>query len=254
MMFSFIYSFLIAPKPQAIKPMAVSLSLFILIFCIFLAYIIRLYYKKERSEKLIEQLKSDNLRNKYVALTNNINPHFLLNSLNGLNQLIRRKNNEKAIEYVNDMSLIFRYILQSDKKEVVMLEEEIVCLEVLRSMLEIIYEKKLTFNVCDVSKFKNLSIPVMSLLSIITNIIEQCDIYCEDKIEIGLNINELYELTIRYPIIPKVSLTQTKEIKFVQDLESRFLMLTRRRIRIENDCDFCKIYLPVIGFDNKIQV
>ena len=50
-----------------------------------------LYVEQRRKQQEIEQLKIENLQSRYDALTNQINPHFFFNSLNGLTSLIRKK-------------------------------------------------------------------------------------------------------------------------------------------------------------------
>lgn len=88
-------------------------------------YIDSLYSEQRKKEQEIEVLKVTNLQSRYDALTNQINPHFFFNSLNGLTSLIRKNDNEMTLNYVNKLSDVFRYILQSDKKGLITLAEEL---------------------------------------------------------------------------------------------------------------------------------
>ena len=72
-----------------------------------------------------EQLKTEKLQTSYNALMGQINPHFFFNSLNGLNSLIRSGEKEQTLTYLDELSNVFRYILQSNKKEMVTLAEEL---------------------------------------------------------------------------------------------------------------------------------
>ena len=85
-------------------------------------YIYHLHSVQRKKEQEIEQLKIENLQSRCDALANQINPHFFFNSLNGLSALIRKKNDANTLEYVNKLSDVFRYILQSDKKGLVTLK------------------------------------------------------------------------------------------------------------------------------------
>lgn len=100
-----------------------------------IGYIYLLYKEKRKKEQEIEQLRIENLQSRYDALTNQINPHFFFNSLNGLTSLIRKKNDENTLTYVNKMSDVFRYILQSDKKGLVTLREELKFVEAFRVLM-----------------------------------------------------------------------------------------------------------------------
>ena len=89
--------------------------------CTLVGYISMLYTRQREKEQEIERLRFENLQSRCDALANQVNPHFFFNSLNGISSLIRKKNDENTLTYVNQLSDIFRYILQSDRKGVVTL-------------------------------------------------------------------------------------------------------------------------------------
>lgn len=120
------------PKPDWHSGLLLFQFFVIFIFCTLIGHVSHLYSEQRRKEQEIEQLKIENLQSRYDALTNQINPHFFFNSLNGLTSLIRKKNEKNTLEYVNKLSDVFRYILQSDKKVLVTLEEELEFVQVFR--------------------------------------------------------------------------------------------------------------------------
>ncbi|MCC8174128.1 MAG: histidine kinase [Odoribacter sp.] len=71
---------------------------------------------QRETEKEIEKLRTENLQSRVDALSNQINPHFFFNSLNGLTALVAANRQEETMAYVTKLSGIFRYILQSEKK------------------------------------------------------------------------------------------------------------------------------------------
>jgi LytS/YehU family sensor histidine kinase len=70
------------------------------------------------------RLEKDKTEIQYQNLINHLNPHFLFNSLTSLKSLIKTKPKEAA-NFLQKLSLIYRYILQNKDKEVVSLEQEI---------------------------------------------------------------------------------------------------------------------------------
>ncbi|MGE5497517.1 MAG: sensor histidine kinase, partial [Syntrophothermus sp.] len=80
--------------------------------------------KAERLEKEISIIRFETLKNQ-------LNPHFLFNSLNVLSALVR-KDSEKAQSFIDEFSSVYRYILEVIDKQVVTLNEE---LEFARSYL-----------------------------------------------------------------------------------------------------------------------
>jgi LytS/YehU family sensor histidine kinase len=74
-------------------------------------------YNKLKSEKL----EKENLSARYQTLKNQVNPHFLFNSLNTLMSYV--EDNPNASEFVQNLSDFFRYVLNSRDKEVVSISE-----------------------------------------------------------------------------------------------------------------------------------
>ena len=214
------------------------------IICAFLGYATYLITEQRSKEKEIEQLKIENLQSRCDALTNQINPHFFFNSLNGLTSLIRKKNEENALEYVNKMSDVFRYILQSDKKGLVTLGEEMEFVRAFFYMMEIRFANKLVFNFDNPEGNKELKLPVLSLLPLIDNVVVHNTIDSEHKMEVRICLNPQMELTVSNPLFPKLSPPNTNGTG-LKNLENRFLLLMNKQIRVENDGTRYTVYLPL---------
>jgi LytS/YehU family sensor histidine kinase len=203
-----------------------------------------LYSEKRRKELEIEQLKIENLQSRCDALSNQINPHFFFNSLNGLTSLIRKKNDENTLAYVNKLSDVFRYILQSEKKGLVPLEEELEFMQSFRYMMEVRFASKLVFTI-DVDKDKtNLKIPVLSLLPLIDNVVVHNIIDSEHKMVVTILLNKQMELVVSNPVFPKPAPPDTNGTG-LKNLENRFALLMNKQIRIENDGKMFHVYLPL---------
>jgi len=209
-----------------------------------LGHVIHLYSEKRQREQEIEQLKIENLQSRYDALTGQINPHFFFNSLNGLTSLIRKKNEKNALEYVNKMSDVFRYVLQSDKKGLVTLGEELDFLKAFFYMMEIRFANKIVFHNHVPEENRDLKLPVLSLLPLIDNVVVHNTIDSEHKMEVMICLNPQMELSVSNPIFPKLSSPDTNGTG-LKNLESRFLLLMNKQIRIEKDDTRFTVYLPL---------
>ena len=71
-----------------------------------------------------EQLKREHLQTQLDSLKNQVNPHFLFNSLNSLSSLIE-ENETKAQLFVNELARVYRYLLQSNERELTDLKSEL---------------------------------------------------------------------------------------------------------------------------------
>lgn len=214
------------------------------IVCTFVGHLFMMYNVQSRKEQEIEQLKIENLQSRCDALANQINPHFFFNSLNSLTALIRKKDDENTLAFVNKLSDVFRYILQSDKKGLVSLAEELEFVQAFRYMMEVRFANKLMFDI-EVDEDKmNLDIPVLSVLPLIDNIVTHNTIDSEHKMKVTIRLNEQSELVISNPIYPKLTPPVTNGTG-LRNLENRFNLLINKQIRIEETAETYTVYLPL---------
>ena len=213
--------------------------------CTFLGYIYQLYTVQSKKEQEIEQLKMENLQSRYNAMINQINPHFLFNSLTGITALIKKKNDENTLTYVNKMSDVFRYILQSDKKGLVTLEEELVFVNAFFYMMEVRYANKLEFKVDVDKEMMSHKLPTLSILPLIENVVIHNRIDGEHKMNVTIRFNKQNELVISNPVYPKRNPPDTNGTG-LKNLNNRFLLLTNKQIRVVEKEDIYNVYLPLI--------
>lgn len=216
----------------------------VFVVCTFIGHVFMMYHVQRKKEQEIEQLKIENLQSRCDALANQINPHFFFNSLNSLTALVRRKEDENTLAFVNKLSDVFRYILQSDKKGLVTLAEELEFVQAFRYMMEVRFANKLVFNIhVDPAKL-DLRLPVLSILPLIDNIVVHNTIDSEHKMEVTICLNPRDELVVSNPIHPKLSPSATNGTG-LKNLENRFALLMNKQIRIEDDGNTYTVYLPL---------
>ena len=74
---------------------------------------------------------------RYMALKNQVNPHFLFNSLNILDAIVQEGNREEASLYIHKLAGIYRYMLQHDGEKLVPLGEEVTFVSMYFDLLKI---------------------------------------------------------------------------------------------------------------------
>ena len=147
--------------------------------------------------------------------------------------------------YVHELSDIFRYILQSDKRGLVTLREELEFIQSFRYVMEVRFANKLVFSIqVDEAMQDELTLPVLSLLPLVENVTVHNRIDSEHKMEITIRLIEQKELVVSNPIYPTLSPPDTNGTG-LRNLESRFTLLMNRQIRIECDENTFRVYLPL---------
>lgn len=93
------------------------------------------YRRIKISQREAEQLKKAQLQTQFDSLKEQVNPHFLFNSLNSLSSLIAT-HPEKAEEFVEEMSRVYRYLLRSNEEQLTTLRKEIAFIESYNMLLK----------------------------------------------------------------------------------------------------------------------
>ena len=194
-------------------------------------------YKSRKIAIENETLIAENLMTRYDVLKNQMNPHFLFNSLNTLQSLIDI-DKEKAKDYVQELSKVLRYSLQN--QEVVSLEEELRLANSFCKLMEIRYGENLKINFEINDAMLNDEIIPLSLQVLIENAIKHNVI--SDKQPLVINISsdlDSRKLIICNKIQPKIDKSSGNGIGLA-NLSERYRLKWNTDIEIlNNNVDFC---------------
>ena len=123
-------------------------------------YIIYLVRRQQSVLVENEQLQAENIRNQYEVLKNQLNPHMLFNSLNTLRSLVR-ENQDKAQDYIQELSRVLRYTLQDNESQSVTLREELEFASAYIFLLKMRYENNLQFDIQTDKALEEYRVPPM---------------------------------------------------------------------------------------------
>jgi two-component system LytT family sensor kinase len=121
-----------------------------------------------------EKLKVEMMAYKYESLRNQINPHFLFNSLNVLSDLVY-DDQATAVKFIRQLSDLFRYVLDSRDKELVPLKDELEFINSFTFLLKTRFEKKLKIEI-DVQANSDEYIVPMTLQLLIENAVKHNEV------------------------------------------------------------------------------
>ena len=220
--------------------------IFILLTVLLTMLLLHLFDKKQEMKLEYEKIKVKQLQSSYNALMGQINPHFFFNSLNGLNSLIRAGEQEKTLEYLEGLSNVFRYILQSNHKTLVSLDEELQFVKAYTYLLGVRYEHKLFFSIQVEETYLRKKLPILSLLHLIENAVKHNVISKRHPFQIQIYTKSDNWLVILNSIRPKMEETVGHGIG-LKNLRERYRMLTGRNIQIANANGCFEVFLPLLN-------
>lgn len=189
-----------------------------------------------------QKTEAENIRNRYEALKNQLDPHFLFNSLNALNGLIGM-DDEKAHRYLQKLSQTFRYTIQN--KEITELNEELKLVDAYYYLMKIRYGDNLTMNVNIDERYRSWLILPVSLQLLVENAIKHNTI--NDKYPLIIQIETMKEgtITVTNNKNPKLTENGTSSGIGLSNLAERFILIFNKEIKIENREDSFCVELPL---------
>jgi sensor histidine kinase YesM len=137
-----------------------------------------------------EKLKTEMMAYKYESLRNQINPHFLFNSLNVLSDLVY-DDQALAVKFIQQMSDLFRYVLDSRDKELVPLKDELEFIRSFTFLLKTRFEDKLIIE-NDVKANPDDFIVPMTLQLLIENAVKHNEVSEAFPLRISIRKNNNY--------------------------------------------------------------
>lgn len=206
-------------------------------------YIIYLIRKQQQVIVENQQLQAENILNQYEVLKNQLNPHMLFNSLNTLRSLVR-ENQDKAQEYIQELSRVLRYTLQGNESKSVRLKEEMDFVSAYIFLLKMRFEDNLIFDIKIAKELETCYLPPMSIQMLVENAVKHNEISNRRPLTIRIATDETGGLYVSNLIQPKLTTTSGTGIGLV-NLSKRYQLLFRRDITITEDKDFT-VRIPLI--------
>jgi sensor histidine kinase YesM len=191
-----------------------------------------------------EQLIRAKAEAELEALKNQIDPHFIFNSLNTLSHLIEEKP-EKAKLFNDHMADVYRYILQNKAKDLVLLRDEMLFMQDYFSLLKIRFEEALQLELTvDETFWDQYLIPPISLQVLLENAVKHNEFSESSPLQIQLLIvNDELQM---HNLVKEKKLRKPSSRIGLQNLEERYQLSTGKSIRIEKDEQQFTVCLPIL--------
>ncbi|MEC4114884.1 2TM domain-containing protein [Myroides pelagicus] len=180
----------------------------------------------------------------FESLKNQLDPHFLFNSLNVLGALIE-EDQEKAVAFNQSLSRTYRYILDQKNKELVPLEEELAFAKMYIELLQMRFEDSLTFEFPEAIKQEGAKVVPLSLQLLLENVIKHNKATSSKPVHIVIKEEAEGYLTVRNNLNKKTIIDTRKGIG-LENIATRYSLLTSKPIKVEETEDFFSVKIPIL--------
>lgn len=201
--------------------------------------------KKTSKKEVVEQkLIAKSANAQFESLKNQLDPHFLFNSLNVLSSLID-ENPRQAQKFTASMSKIYRYVLEQKDKELVTVEDELEFAKTYCELLKTRFEDSVDF-VFDVKKedYRRFVVP-LSLQLLLENCIKH-NFATSSKPLIIKIYSENDNLCIENNLQVREQIKESSGIGLA-NIVQRYALLTKKNVFIEKSEDYFKVKLPILS-------
>ncbi|NNK88615.1 MAG: histidine kinase, partial [Flavobacteriaceae bacterium] len=202
------------------------------------------YYKEVQKSKISEQrVIAGTASAKFDALKNQLDPHFLFNSLNVLTSLIE-ENPDGAQEFTAALSKVYRYVLEQKNKELVTVDEELTFARTYMSLLKMRFEDSIIFEIPDKAIDPEAKVVPLSLQLLLENAVKHNMVTSNKPLRIRI-FESKGHLVVENNVQPKQIVKKGSGVG-LSNIRQRYKMLSDRKVIINQDANRFEVALPML--------
>lgn len=237
--------------PSTTRPSKILEALGSFIFVILVISIyegVYLFAELKKSKIAQEVLKQENISSQLEGLKNQVNPHFLFNSLNTLASIIP-EDQERGVRFVTKLSKVYRYILDIKDQKLIPLKVELDYLHAYTYLLKERFGDNIRFDIdIDEDVMEKKIIP-LSLQITFENAIKHNIITKSKPLRIDVYL-EKEKLVVKNNLQKKTTVASSTKTG-LQNIKNRYSFFTQKEVGVICTVDHFIVTLPLLSSTSK---
>lgn len=180
---------------------------------------------------------------KFESLKNQIDPHFLFNSLNVLSSLIE-ENPDNAQRFTTSLSKVYRYVLEQKDKELVSVEDELAFAKTYMNLLKMRFENSLFYELPTTDINPDARVVPLSLQLLLENTVKHNVVSEQKPLHIRIFVDGDY-LAIQNDFQKKEVLQDRRGVG-LQNIVDRYGIISNRMVLIEQNEETFTVKIPIL--------
>ena len=202
------------------------------------------FYQELQKKKVTEQkIIAGTASAQFDALKNQLDPHFLFNSLNVLTSLID-ENPEAAQQFTTSLSKVYRYVLEQKNKELVTVDEELQFARTYVNLLKMRFEDSIVFEIPDKSKNPEAKVVPLSLQLLLENAVKHNVVNVSKPLYIKIYEKE-GNLIVENNLQAKEVIKRSSGVGLT-NIKQRYALLTNRKVSIQKTSASFIVEIPML--------
>jgi two-component system LytT family sensor kinase len=190
----------------------------------------------------LERTKADHLTAKYELLKQQVNPHFLFNSLNTLKSMVDF-GDEHSSDFIVKLSDFYRYSLESREKDAVCMDQELKILEAYYFLIRSRFEDGISIKINLTPVHHKALVPAFTLQLLVENAVKHNIISIDQPLHIEI-ISEGDRILVRNNLQLKNVPEPSTKIG-LENINQRYMHLAGKTITVDSKYNFFTVALPV---------
>tara|TARA_R110002051_G_scaffold4683_7_gene26031 strand:+ start:31452 stop:32774 length:1323 start_codon:yes stop_codon:yes gene_type:complete len=202
------------------------------------------FYKALQETKVKEQkIIAGSASAKFDALKNQLDPHFLFNSLNVLTSLIE-EDPVQAQKFTTSLSKVYRYVLEQKSKNLISVDEELQFAKTYVRLLKMRFEDSIIFEIPDKALNPEAKIVPLSLQLLLENAVKHNVVTSSKPLHIKIFEEDGY-LYVTNNLQEKQVVKKSSGVG-LQNIRQRYAILTKKEMQIFKTAKEFKVRLPML--------
>ncbi|MGB5982397.1 MAG: 2TM domain-containing protein [Nonlabens sp.] len=202
------------------------------------------FYKELQRRRVKEQTTiARSAEAQFDALKNQLDPHFLFNSLNVLVSLIE-ENPKAATKFTTSLSKVYRYVLEQRNKSLIAVDEELQFARTYVHLLKMRFEDSLEIQIPEHSSNPDMKVVPLSLQLLLENAVKHNIVSDSKPLEISI-YEKGNQLVVENNLQPKAVVKKGSGVG-LKNIASRYGLLTDRVMGVEKGADAYKVEIPIL--------
>ena len=203
------------------------------------------FYNRYQKNKIKEQkVIAGTASAKFDALKNQLDPHFLFNSLNVLTSLID-ENPESAQKFTTSLSKVYRYVLEQKDKELVSVDEELDFARTYMTLVKMRFEDSIVFDIPERASNPESKVVPLSLQLLLENAVKHNMVTSSKPLHIKIYEDGHGNLVIENNLQPKQIVKKGSGVG-LENIKQRYKLLTDKKVNINQQAGRFAVALPML--------
>ena len=190
-----------------------------------------------------ERLKREKVETQLESLKNQVNPHFLFNSLNTLTSLIPNDPNE-AVEFVQRLAQVYRYVLDVNATRLIPLKKELDFIRSYLFLLQARHGDRLQVHIDIPEDYWNYQLIPLALQILIENAVKHNVVSKKHPLHVDIRV-EAGRLIVSNPVFQKKYVSGSTGLG-LKNIISRYNLLTNKTVEVEEEYEHFTVSIPLI--------